>query len=242
MNATVPQLIQNLEHTASDVEMKQTMDALVQKGSESVPDLLSAVGNLPQRKGLRRTVTQIFQRIGYPSNTAAIPFLVGIASDINSPGWENALTALKEAGEPILPQVHEAIQFYSKDYDQYGLYFQGLCTLLEEMGSPIIDSLLPDLLQLLEVGTSDNFIDEYALWPLSKIGSPKADAAVSILKQKIQAKDQGEVRPAFILALQYFDLASVKQLAPVLYECLSNPSIPVQESARKILSLIEDLE
>jgi len=124
---------------------------------------------------------RVLQKIGYPANRSAIPFMVSIASDMNSPGSDVAFAMLKEIGEPTIPDVRDALRYFSQDCDEYSLEIQGLCTLLEEISSPAIDPLLPDLIHLLEVGTDDNFVDEYTLWPIRKIGSPKGECCCTFV-------------------------------------------------------------
>ena len=59
------------------------------------------------------------------------------------------------------------------------------CVLLEQIGSPTIAVLLPELLHLLAIGTDANYVYEYALGLIRKIGSPKANAAIPIISKKI---------------------------------------------------------
>lgn len=242
MDNPISHLIKTLEQAKTTGEIDRAIDELAQIGETAIPDLLRSVKSPPHRKGLQKATMRILQKMGYPANRLAIPFVVGIASDINSPGWDIALTVLREIGEPTLPDILDALQYCSRDYDEYSLCIQGLCTLLEQMGSPTIDPLLPELLHLLEIGTDENLVDEYALWPIRRIGSPRADAAVPLLREIITGKRSDHIRRVAIEALQDFAPPVIQPLTPVLRGCLLDESEAIRAAAHKVLAALGETQ
>jgi hypothetical protein len=237
MSSSTSRRIKNLQEAKSADDVDKVIDALVQIGQPAIPELLQYAKSPERRRWI--LVMRIVQKMGYPANKSAMPFIVSQASNLNSPNWNIALSMLKEIGEPAIPEVRDTLSFYSQDCDEYHPEIQGLCTLLEQMGSPVIDSLVSDLLYLLETGTDENFVDEYALWPLRKIGSPKANAAVPLLRDKILSRRKPHIRQVSIEALQDFDPSIVRTLVPILCDCLADDSPAIRASASKILSVLE---
>lgn len=171
----VSQLIRNWEQAHSSDEISQVVDALAQIGEPVVEPLLQYARDHPTSSPRHRTVMRVLAKIGYPANRSGLSFMAGIASNQNSSAWDIAVEALKEIGEPAIGEIRETLLFCYRDLDDYRFEIQSLCILLGQMGSPVIDPLLPELLHILEIGTDENRVDEYALGPLRKIGSPKAD-------------------------------------------------------------------
>lgn len=238
MDDTISRLIEELDRAKTPDEEDKVISGLAEVGSSAIPGLLQWMRSRPPRASRRETVMRVLQRMGYPANRSELPFVVAIAADTNSPGWDTALEILKGLGEIALPEIRKALSLYVKDLDEYGCDIQGLCILLEQMGAPVIDPLLPELLHLLEIGTDDNFVDEYALWPLRKIGSPKADAVIPLLHDRIVSNHRECIRRASIEALQDFDPSVVRPLVPILRECLSDESEAIRTSARQVLDAL----
>jgi hypothetical protein len=236
MSSLTSRLIENLQEAKSADEVDKVIDAFVQIGQPAIPELLQYVKSPERRRWI--LVMRIVQKMGYPANKSAMPFIVSQVSNLNSPNWSIALSMLKEIGEPAIAEVRDALHFYSQDCDEYHPEIQGLCTLLEKMGSPVIDSLVPDLLYLLETGTDENFVDEYALWPLRKIGSPRANAVVPLLRDKILSRRNPHIRQVSIEALQDFDPSIVQPLVPILRDCLADNSSAIRTGASRILSIL----
>jgi hypothetical protein len=241
MSKSINEQIQALVAAKTRDEMIQISNRIAEIGEPAIPELLQYANQLSPRTGKLATVIRIFQKIGYPANRLAIPLLVSTASNTNSSGWEEAMDTLIEIGEPALSEVHNAIQFYSKDLDFYNPEIQGLATLLKLMGSPTIDSLLPDLVFLLKAGTDENHVDEYALWALRKIGSPKADVVLGYLSEIISSYRSKEIRKASIEALNDFDRSTVRSLIPVLRNCLFDDEEAVRHSAEEILQVLGEV-
>jgi hypothetical protein len=236
------QLIEDLEQAQTPDEVNQVIDALVQVGEPVVEPLLQSVRSRPTDRGGDITAMRVLDKIGYPATRSALPFVVSIASNQNSPGWEIALGVLKKIGEPALDEIRKTLYFYSQDPNEYSFEIQSLCIVLEQMNSPLIGPLLHELLHLLETGTDENYVDEYALWPIRKIGSPEANEAISLLCEKISSKRTVRIRKAAIEALLDFDPLVIQPLVPILRECLSDESEAVRDSAGKVLKALGDFE
>jgi hypothetical protein len=237
MSDSISQLIQAAATAKTIEEKDKFINQLAQIGEPAIPEMLK----YERTHGVvaeHEWVLKIYQLIGYPANRSAIPSIVAHASIINSNYWEIAMDILISIGEPAIPDVRETLRYCFKDLVEYCLEIQGLCVLLEQMGSPLIDPLLPELLFLLENGTDENYVDDYALWPIKKIGSPKADAAIPFLSRTILSKRGEYFRKASIEALLSFDLEGIRPLLPMLRECLSDPSGAIRASAKKVLEAI----
>lgn len=241
MSELMSDLIQALDTARSAEEVNQISGRIAKIGEPAIPDLLKYAKTLYPRPGSMLTIMRILHTMGYPANQSAIPFLVSEASNINSSGWEIALNDLIEIGEPSIPEVHNALQFYMKDLDEYQNEIQGLAILLKLMGSPLIDPLLPDLLRLLVAGTDENHVDEYALGPLRKIGSPKADDALEYLSTIISSRRGKEIRKASIESLIDFDPSAIRFLVPILRDCRFDDEEGIRHSAEKILNVLGEI-
>lgn len=236
MIESASQLILTLDKALSPEQVAQIEARISEIGESTIPELLQYAKQISP--GGRTTVIRVLQKMGYPRNRLAIPFLVSQASNTNSSGWSITLHTLIEIGEPVIPDIHNALQFYSQNLEEYHPEIQGLCILLEKMGSPMIDPLLPELFQLLKSGTDDNYVAEYSLWPIRKIGSPKADDAIQILGQIISGKRDARIRTISINALGDFDISTTHSIIPILKKCLNDRSEDVRDSAQKILDQI----
>jgi len=234
--ADVARVMKDLDLARSADQVSEAINALAEFGELAVPALIE-YGRSPDRR--RWTlVMRALQQMGYPSNGSALPYIVGQVSNINSPAWDLTLSMLKAIGEPAIPHVRKSLEFYSNDLDRYGDAIQGLCVLLEQLGSPTIDPLAPELLRLLEAGTGENPVDLYAIGPLRRIGSPKADAAIPLLANKIHSTRSGRIRRECIEALEDFDASVIRPLVPILRERLDEDSEELRSSARRILDLL----
>jgi len=244
MDNPIQQLIHELDGAKSPEDKLKPTKQLAQIGEPAVPELLrytiSPSVNISRAR--QNAVIKVLLFMGYPANRSAIPYMVSQASNMNSSGWEDVLEALENIGEPVIPAVRQALKFYAKDLNEYSIEIQGLCLLLEQMGMPAIEPLAPDLLQILVAGTDENHVDEYALRPLRKIGSPKADAAIPILEKIIAGQRRNYIRKVAINALEDFDPSAVRRLVPILKQYLSDEAEKVRESARKILKDLGEAE
>ena len=238
MNNPTQQLILDLDTDRSPEGWIGAANRLAQIGEPAVPELLHfVISPSPTRTtGRRYKAIKVLQMMGYPANRSAIHFMVSQVSWMNSPGWDDSLEVMKNIGEPVIPAVRQAMNLYKKDVSEYSIEIKGVCVLLEQMSKRAIAPLVPDLLYLLENGTDANRVDEYALWPLRKIGSPKADAAIPVLREIITSNRKEYIRSIAILALQDFGLSAVFPLIPVLRQCLDDESEKVRQSACKILA------
>ncbi len=239
MSDSISQLVQALDTAQTSKELDQIISRIAQIGEPAIPELLKFQKTHYVAKASR--VMKIYQLMGYPANRMAIPSIVTEASIINSPGCETAIDILIKIGEPAIPEVRENLRFCFKDLNGYASEIQGLCVLLELMGSPLIDPLMPELLHLLEEGTDENYVDEYALWPIQKIGSPKADSAVQVLSRIIMSKRAERIRNISINALPGFNASVIRPLVPVFRDCLSDPSEAVRSSAKKVLESLGEV-
>lgn len=238
MNNSTSQLIQALDMARTTDEVEQIIKSIAEIGEVAIPKLLEYEKTLYRQPSGYKSVMRIYQLMGYPANRSAIPSIVSQSSRINSPGWGIALDILTSVGATAIPEIRDALQFYFGNLDHYSLEIEGLCILIEKIGSPTIDPLLPELLYLLEKGTDGNHVDEFALWPIKKIGSPKANAAVQTLGRIISSGREERIRKIAIAALRGFDLSVIHPLVPIIRECLSDPSATIRNSAEEILGAL----
>jgi hypothetical protein len=234
-------LILTLDKSLSDEERDQIIITIARIGEVAIPELLQYAKTLYRKPSWRMDIIKIFRLMGYPTNKYAIPWIVSLASNINSPGWDIALETLKEIGSPAIPKIREAIKYYSDDYVESIGEIQGLCILLKQMGSPIIDPLLPELITLLEAGTDEAGTDEYALLAIRKIGSPKADTAIPIIGRIIASQREPFYRKSSIEALEDFDPSAIRPLLPILRNCLNDEDKSISDAAQKIIPSIDNL-
>jgi HEAT repeat protein len=244
MNNPTQQLILDLDTDRSPEGWLGAANSLAQIGEPAVPDLLHYVisPNPYKTTGRRYKAIKVLQMMGYPANRSAIHFMVSQVSWINSPGWDDSLEVMKNIGEPVIPAVRQALKLYKKDLYEYSIEIKGICLLLEQMSKRAIAPLVPDLLYLLENGTDENRADEFALWPLRKIGSPKADAAIPVLGEIIASQRKEATRNTAIQALGDFAVSAVLSLIPVLRRCLDDESEKVRRSARRILDSLGEID
>jgi HEAT repeat protein len=104
------------------------------------------------------------------------------------------------------------------------------------MGSPTIDPLVPDLLDLMKKGTHENELDLSTLIPLRKVGSPTADVAIPIICDLIASNRPEGDRIEAIEALQDFKPPAVLSARPVLEACLSDESEKIRSAALETLT------
>jgi hypothetical protein len=172
--------------------------------------------------------------IGFPDNRVALPYVVSMAADINSINWELAVDILQRLGTDAVPEIRVALRAYSQDYEEYNLYIQGLCQVLEGMPPDVSKQAMPELLTLFEEGTDGNYGDEFALWPLKKIGSPNGDSVIPMLAGKISAKNRSvRIRKKCIEALRHFDQEKIKP-------CVHQLRNAIQDSG-ELVTDIQDL-
>ena len=233
------QLIRSLEIAQVPEEESMALNNLAQLGESIVPELLSYASQSGFHSIKREMLLKVFQKIGYPANKLALPFIVSEVSNINALGWELALSILLNIGDPALPFVQDALQFYNQKCDYYSLEVQGLCRFLELLDSPNILSLLPELLYLLDAGTDQNCLTEYAIGPIKKIGSPKANSAIPLISKKIQQLKLEPLRTSLITALKSFDVSALQQLHQLLIDLSSDSSKIIRVSAKDILNTIQ---
>jgi HEAT repeat protein len=238
MNSPTQQLIKDLDADRSPEGWLGAAHQLAQIGEPVVPELLHYVisPNHYRTTGRRYKAIKVLQLMGYPANRSAIHFMVSQVSWINSPGWDDSLEVMKNIGEPVIPAVRQALKLYKRDLHEYSIEIKGVCVLLEQMNKRAIAPLVPDLLYLLENGTDENRTDEYAIWPLRRIASPKANAAIPILEGIIASQRREYIRIIAIEALLDFEPSAVRPLIPLLRGCLDDESEKVRKSARKVLA------
>jgi hypothetical protein len=241
MSKSLTELIQEFDVVGTMEESLLIQKEIAELGDSAVPSLLQYTRELYRKPGKYIGVLNILRMIGYPANRGAIPFMVTHASRINASGWEIAIEVLKEIGEPIIPEVHAAFEFYVRDVYNYRIEIQGLCILLEQMSSSKIDAILPDLLLLLEFGTDENHVDEYALAVIRKIGSPEADVAIPYLGKIISSRREKRIRKKSIDALTNFDISAIRFLRPILEKCLSDPEDEIHHSAKSVLNRLGEV-
>jgi len=235
MNPQISEQIEALKCALRIEDIDQAVDELARHGENAMPGLLEATKAIPAMKLLRRRFIKAIRKIGYPANASAIALLVCTAADVNSPSNGLAVETLKEIGAPAVPQIRQTLLFNANGECQDAAAVDSLCGLMAALGSPVIDPLLPELLDLLR--RQDSWFDLAAIAPLGVIGSPNANAAIPILQEKFL--DQSRllaVRKAAIEVLDKFDPLTVRPLAGDLRVCASEQPEPIRTSAQKILS------
>lgn len=221
----------SLEKVESIEEQERISWELATLGNEAIPTMIQFTQLYPLKFSRLEIIAHIVDLMGYPANRNGIPFLLDVIANINHPGWEIAASALNKIGEPILPDVRKALQYYLQNPEEYQYQIQGLCVFFELQSPGLIKLFIPDLLILLENGTDTNFVDLYALYPLIKIGSPDADLALPYI-QKIIISDRSDHLRAFsIKALRHFDPKIVSAYIQIVEECLEEESIQIHFEA-----------
>jgi hypothetical protein len=238
METSIDELVAELEQQPNSTRREQIIHALAQVGESAVSKVMQYTKSSPPRPTRHLTAMRVFDKMRYPANKSAIPFMVGIASDPNSPGWEIALDVLKSIGVPIIPEVQRAMRYHSKDLDENSLAIQGLCILIKQLHESQIELLISELLYVFENATDSTSADTYSLWPIRKLGSPKADIFIPLLRERILSKRREGIRRASIEALQDFDKLSVRPLVSILQECLNDRSEAIRNTARTVLMII----
>lgn len=238
MSNSISQLIQSLDTALTIDDVEQVIKSIAQIGETAIPALLEYEKTLYRQPSRYKTVMKIYQLMGFPANHSAIPSIVSQASRSNSPGWGIALSILLSIGPDAIPEIRNALHFYFKDLDSNSLEIEALCVLLKKINSPTIDPLLPELLFLLENGTDENHVDEYAIASIKLIGSPNANAAIQILGKIILSKRSDRIRKISIDALRDFDITVVRFLAPILQESVNDSSSVIRSSSQEVLNLI----
>jgi len=225
-----------LEHLISDQPQRQeeATRALIALGERAIPCLIGALEMSDYQQAWPR-IMQIIQQIGGPKSRSAVPVLLTFLKDGNKPYYGPAFQTLLQMGESVVINAHDILTYCWSDDS----WVQGVCVLLERMDSIRLDMLLSALLNLLRIGTDENCLDESAIGPLCKIGSPKADAAIPLLIEKIDSSRGDDIRLAAMEALPRFDPQAVQVAVPVLQNALADPSEQVRDEARKVLDWLE---
>jgi hypothetical protein len=240
MDSRIPNLIEEMMRADTLDEIRHLQDEIAVFGEAAVPDLLAASKAIPRSLAKSSWIVEVLVKIGYPANQLAILSLVDHACNSNSPGYEIAFDAVLSIGEPTIPAVRDCLQFYSRSRYDDGNAIMELCYLINHSDPCLAEQLVPDLIGLLE--KKHKWYAEYVIETLCKVGSPKADLAIPLLREKIldnsRSHRRRSVRKAAIEALPCFDPAVVKPLIPILRDCLRDKSEIIQESARKTLTQI----
>ncbi len=208
-------------------EFDQTRDAnrraellrnLVAQGEEIIPWVLE-YAHIPPHYLKSLSVLEILDAFGYPANKQGLPFISSVIANLNNIGWEKAFEMGKRIGEPIIPEIREGVKFCFRDPEYYCGLIEGFCQFLEEVDPKYSAMALPELLEILRKGTDENPIDEYAMWPLGKIGSPQADPAIPLLIGIVTDRERSSRTKAdAIKTLQSFRRESLKPYIPRLIE------------------------
>jgi hypothetical protein len=228
-------MMKELTETKTQRIRSSILQKLAANGEEIVPWVLE-YAIIPPSQPKSLSVLEFLDEISYPRNKESLKHIVSVISNPNDLGWEMAFTIAMRIGEPIIPEIRESIRYYMNDLDFNNLCIQGLCQFLEEADPIYAAEALPELIDLLKSGTDKNHVDEYALWPIRKIGSPKANVVLELLGKIIISKRGLPIRKASIDALTSFDPLAVQLLTNVLKACLSDESKAIRESAKNILS------
>jgi HEAT repeat protein len=228
-----------LEQLINDQSERQqeAIQELIALGEHALPCLIGALEMSKYQQAWPR-IMHIIQQIGGPKSLDVIPVLLRFLKDSNKPPYEPAFETLRQMGERVVNSVHDILVYCWSDDS----WIQGVCALLEEIDSVDLDVLLSGLLHLLEIGTDENCLDEYAIGPLRKIGSPKADAAIPLLIERIDSRRSEDIRMAAMEALTSFDLQTAQDAIPTLQAVLADPSERIRNEARKVLEWIQETE
>lgn len=210
--------------------------SLIALGEKALPCLIGAL-EMEKYASAWPMILQIIQQIGIKSSIDdVIPLLLRCLKDSNKPIYKAAFNLLLTMGDSVIYSARDILAYSWSDDS----WIQNTCTLLKEIDSKHLDILTSELLHLLKIGTEKNNLDEYAIGVLRNIGSPKANNALPILREKLLVSDREDLKQASIEALQSFDPLVVRPFIPVLKECLLDDSEVVRSSAQRVLASLEE--
>lgn len=107
-------LIEQVKNSSSWDQLPSLIDELVNLKGAAVKVLLEQPPGLVTSR-LAYFKSHVFARVGYPTNEAALAYIVSDASNPNSPIWEVSRDALLAIGAPVLPIISDAIEYYRRD-------------------------------------------------------------------------------------------------------------------------------
>jgi len=236
METPITSLLEGLVDTRSE-QKERAFLSLLTLGDQALPCLIGAL-SMKKYAPAWPLLIQIIQIIGtHASIDDAIPPLLRFLKDSNKPIYEVAYKSLLTMGDVVLYNARDILAYCWSD----DVWIQEVCVLLTNMNTVHLDMLVPEILHLFEIGTDENCLDEHVIDLLCKIGSPKANAVVPLLQEKILSRNRESIRHASIEALQYFDPSIIRPLIPLLRECLSDPSEAIRSSAKKVLEALDEM-
>lgn len=210
---------------------------LLALGESAMPCLIGML-EMAEYQQAWPVIIQIIQEIGSPINSTAIPALMRCLQDSHKPHYSLAYSTLLQMDQwHVVYSAHDILTYWWSDES----WVQGVCNLLAEppIDSSRLEMLLPSLFHLLRIGSDENCLDESALGPLCKIGSPQADPALPLLAEKIASQRVEEVRLAVIEALLSFSAQAAMTTVPALQAALSDPSAPIRTATQRVLNWLQ---
>ncbi|MFZ5856006.1 MAG: hypothetical protein ACOYZ6_04180 [Chloroflexota bacterium] len=221
-------------------ELHKTLLQTVVAQGEAVLPLILEYAILPPSQLKSVPVLEVINEFGYPANRHSLQYVASVISDPNDMGWELAFKVAKTIGPPIIPAIRAAIKYYMTDLDFNNLCIQGLCQYLEEIDPGQTSEALPELIELLSNGTDENYIVDYAILPIKRIGSPIADRAIPIIFSIIVSPNRSiRVKRLSIKALMEFDKEKVRFQTSLLEDRLLNNEPEIIDDIHKLFTWLK---
>jgi HEAT repeat protein len=218
------------------VERQEAIQRLIALGEHSLPCLIGALEMKEYQAAWPEIIKLIMKLRDNPKNINVIPVLLRFLKDANDSIYGLAFESLLQMGDNVVYAAHDILAYCWSDDS----WVQNTCTLLKRIDSAHLDILLPQLLHLLEVGSDDNCLDEYAMGLLRKIGTPKADAAIPLLAKIVISQRNEDVRLLSIEVLSRLDLQSSEEIISALQSVLVDPSMRIRDAAQRAIDQIKD--
>ncbi|PKN91801.1 MAG: hypothetical protein CVU44_17990 [Chloroflexi bacterium HGW-Chloroflexi-6] len=113
-------VIEQIEKAATRQEIDSLLDKLVEIGKPAIIAILEKMPGLVTSR-LHLIGAELFARLGYPTNAAALTFMVSDASNPNSSTWKISQAAVLDIGPTALPEIAATLEFCKRDVEFYNI-------------------------------------------------------------------------------------------------------------------------
>jgi len=230
--ATSDILLPDLLLSDQVAERQEAKQRLIALGEHSLPCLIGALEMKEYQTAWPEIIQLIMQLRDSPKSANVIPVLLRLLKDANDSIYGLAFESLLHMGDNVVYAAHDILAYcWSNDS-----WVQNTCALLKRIESGYLDILLPQLLHLLKLGSDDNYLDEYAMGPLCKIGSPKANVAIPLLTKIVTSQRNEDIRLSAIEALVSLDSGSSVEVDWALQSVLTDSSLRIRDAAQQAIN------
>ena len=197
---------------------EQTKDRIIRELANNPDETLAPLMNILQvgPKGLDRIAVRVIRAIGYPRNKSAMPQLIYLIGDLNSPAWtESAQTLLEMGTESVVPVLIHVLLDRGKNIPYWRDTTEGICAMISGTDvnrdyasgcGPTIAFLLAQENLALEIDLDSS----YLLDALKKIGEESAMYALPSLISLVQREGTSELGKETQALIASFDATSLK--------------------------------